>query len=151
MSAVVRLFICRLLTLVKESSQRARLEEEMLSAKSDSVVEVALLRVECERKQEIMQAKLKEVHKRDLEKGKKIIGVLYFLIEVKPVFYLSISSFYFKTFYFFKYQRFMNYNNFLVDFFQCKFSRILKDMAIYFFFGLSIRTVRRIYCHIPLS
>ena len=57
---------------MKESSQRARLEEEMLSAKSDSVVEVALLRAEYERKQEIMQAKLKDIHKKDLEKGKKM-------------------------------------------------------------------------------
>lgn len=43
----------------------------MLSAKSDSVVEVALLRAGYERKQEIMHAKLKEAHKKDLEKGKK--------------------------------------------------------------------------------
>lgn len=56
---------------VKESNERARLEEEMLSAKSDSVVEVALLRAGYERKQEIMQAKLKEAHKKDVEKGKK--------------------------------------------------------------------------------
>ncbi|XP_028418153.1 microtubule-associated tumor suppressor 1 homolog [Dendronephthya gigantea] len=57
--------------LVKESNQRARLEEEMLSAKSDSVVEVALLRAAYERKQEIIQAKLKESHKKDLEKVRK--------------------------------------------------------------------------------
>ena len=70
-TTVVRQLIYPLSTLVKESSQRARLEEEMLSAKSDSVVEVALLRAEYERKQEIMQAKLKDIHKKDLEKGKK--------------------------------------------------------------------------------
>lgn len=58
--------------LVKESSQRARLEEEMLSAKSESVVEVALLRAEYERKQEVLQAKMKEAHKRDIEKSKHL-------------------------------------------------------------------------------
>jgi hypothetical protein len=42
----------------------------MLSAKSDSVVEVALLRAGYERKQEIIQAKLKESHRKDLDKGK---------------------------------------------------------------------------------
>ena len=78
-----------LILSVKESSQRARLEEEMLSAKSDSVVEVALLRVEYERKQEIIQAKLKEAHKKDLDRGKYIFKIeaerLYTLKNLKHI------------------------------------------------------------------
>ncbi|XP_046851739.1 microtubule-associated tumor suppressor 1 homolog A-like [Xenia sp. Carnegie-2017] len=57
--------------LAKENSQRVRLEEEMLSAKSDSAVEVALLRAQFERKQEIAIGKLKEIHRKELEKVRK--------------------------------------------------------------------------------
>jgi hypothetical protein len=49
----------------------------MLSARSDNVVEVALLRAELERKQEIMQAKMKEAYRKDLDKGKIKNNVLY--------------------------------------------------------------------------
>ena len=42
----------------------------MLSVKSESVVELALLGVEYERKQEVMYAKLMDDHKKSLEKGK---------------------------------------------------------------------------------
>ena len=42
----------------------------MLSAKSDSAVEVALLRAQFERKQEIAIGKLKEIHRKELEKGR---------------------------------------------------------------------------------
>jgi hypothetical protein len=79
-----------LIISVKESSQRARLEEEMLSAMSDSVVEVALLRAEYERKQEIVHAKLKETHKKDLEKGKvKKEPERFVLLSPKYVYYLK--------------------------------------------------------------
>lgn len=42
----------------------------MLTVKSDSAVELALLKAEHERKQELTQAKLRDDHKQDLEKGK---------------------------------------------------------------------------------
>ena len=63
----------------------------MLSAKSDSVVEVALLRAEYERKQEIMQAKQKEMLKKDLEKGDEIEKYMIYYIGYQT----SVSFIYF--------------------------------------------------------
>ena len=70
MIVVLRSQLLLFLAIEKQTSQRVRLEDEMLSVKSESVVELALLGVEYERKQEVMYAKLMDDHKKSLEKGK---------------------------------------------------------------------------------